>query len=68
MLSALCDFVLRLAPHALRSRFYSLRYTQCALLFFAVTDTKHGHALDARHSRTIENMELLILLVYDMKN
>jgi len=40
----------------------------CALRFFAVTVTEHGHALDAKHSRTIENMELQSLLVYDMKN
>ena len=31
-------------------------------------DTKHGRAFDTRHSRTIENIELQSLLVYDMKN
>ena len=45
-----------------------LCYALCALRFFAVTVTEHGHALDAKHSRTIENMELQSLLVYDMKN
>jgi hypothetical protein len=36
-----------------------------ALLF---TNREHDHALEGRHLRTIENMELESLLVYDMEN